>query len=190
LKLLSKQIIIVIALFANIEVLAQIPSPEPCRSSKPRSTPSGLISKTECGTAATGYRDTIIVNGIPVLSDTRLYNESTNKERSIVIYSSGASNVETGCASRLYIADYSTAAAKVIAFGVKNACNEFQSVSWGENRSVISIKNNVKFIYENSKITLPLKGKKLYESIEPPHAGAGLSLEDAIPFAEDVPPPT
>jgi hypothetical protein len=148
------------------------------------------MNKTECGTARTGYRDSIIVNGVPVLSDTRLFSESSNKNRSITIYTSGASNIKTGCASRLYIIDYAAQPTKVIAFGVKNACNEFQSASWGENRSVISIKNNVKFIYENGKIILPSKGEKLYKSIEPPHAGAGLSLEDAIPFSEDVPPPT
>jgi hypothetical protein len=49
--------------------------------------------------------------------------------------------------------------------------------------------NNVKFTYENGKMTLPPGGEKLWHAIEPPHAGAGLSEEDAVPFAEDVPPP-
>jgi hypothetical protein len=131
------------------------------------------------------------VNDVPVLSDTRLFNEGSNKDRSITIYTSGASNVETGCAPRLYLLDLSLTPVKVIAFGVKKACNEFQSASWGDKRSVIAIKNNVKFVYENGKLTSPAKGAKLFEMIEPPHSsrGGGLTEEDAIPFAEDVPLP-
>lgn len=85
------------------------------------------MNKTECGTASTGYRDSIIVNGVPVLSDTRLFSEGSSKDRLISIYTSGASNVATGCASRLYIIDYAAQPIKVIAFGVKNASNEFYS---------------------------------------------------------------
>jgi len=78
---------------------------------------------------------------------------------------------------------------KVTAFGVKKACNEFHWASWGEKRSVVALKSNVRFAYENGKMTSPEGGEKLWKSIEPPHAGAGLSLEDAVPFVEDVPLP-
>ena len=69
------------------------------------------------------------------------------------------------------------------------ACNEFHWASWGEKRSVIALKNNVSFVYENGKITPPASGQKLWKAIEPPHAGSGLAEEDAIGFAEDVPLP-
>lgn len=78
---------------------------------------------------------------------------------------------------------------KVTAFGVKKACNEFHWASWNEKRSVLSLKNNVKFVYENGKMTLPASGEKLWKAIEPPHAGAGLDLQDAVAFSEDVPLP-
>jgi hypothetical protein len=75
----------------------------------------------------------------------------------------------------------------VIAFGVKKACNEFQWASWGEKRSVVALKNNVKFVYENGTVKLPKAGETLWNAIEPPHAGPGLSEEEAIPFAEELP---
>ena len=54
---------------------------------------------------------------------------------------------------------------------------------------MLSLKDNVKFVYENGKMTLPASGEKLWQAIEPPHAGAGLDLQDAVAFSEDVPMP-
>lgn len=48
------------------------------------------------------------------------------------------------------------------------------------------VKKNVSFVYENGKIVLPAQGEKLRNSIEPPHAGPGFKMEDAIPFAEEL----
>ena len=110
------------------------------------------------------------------------------KTRTYWVYS-GKALAETGCPDRLYLIDLSMKPAKVIAFGVKKACNEFHWASWGDKRSVIALKNNVSFVYENGRITPPASGKKLWKAIEPPHAGSGLAEEDAIGFAEDVPLP-
>lgn len=187
--MLIKYVAVIASLVVGVNAFSQSNEAVSCRSSKPRTTPYGVVYKTECGSAAIGYRDSINVNDIPILSDTRLFNEGSNKDRSITIYTSGASNVETGCAPRLYLLDLSMTPVKVIAFGVKKACNEFHWASWGEKRSVIALKNNVKFTYENGKMTLPASGEKLWKAIEPPHAGAGLAEEDAIAFAEEVPLP-
>lgn len=141
-----------------------------------------------CKTPTNEYTETINLNGIAVLSDTHLYEDDSNKDRSIRIYTSGASNAETGCAPRLYLLDLSMQPTKAIAFGVKNACNEFQWASWGTKRSVIALKNNVKFTYQQGKITPPKSGSALFKSIEPPHSsvGGGLTEENAIPFVQDV----
>jgi hypothetical protein len=162
---------------------------EICKPGRPVKTPVGELVTTRC-TDAQKYptKKYISLSCVKILESSYLSEQSFNAERTYWIFRGNAMQ-DTACPDRLYLIDITISPVKVIAFGVKSACNEFQSASWGEKRSVISIKNNVKFIYENGKITLPLKGKILFESIEPPHAGAGLSLEDAIPFAEDVPPP-
>lgn len=175
-------------LFFASGCLAQSTRIDNCSTSKSKITPYGEISRTECGTVAAGHREMINVNGIPVLTDVHLYDEDSNKDRSIRVYTSGAKNIETGCAPRLYLLDLSTKPVKVIAFGVKNACNEFHWASWGVQRSVIALKHNVKFTYENGKMILPTADEKLLKTIEPPHSsiGGGLPPENAIPFADDV----
>lgn len=159
-----------------------------CETTKPRVTSFGSISRTECGTARSGYRYSVNVDGLPVLSDTYLSRQDFDEKLGIWIYR-GDSLQETGCPDRLYLIDLSKKPVTVIAFGVKKACNEFHWASWGKTRSVIALKNNVKFTYENGKMILPATGETLWKAIEPPHAGTGLGLEDAIPFAEDVPLP-
>lgn len=158
-----------------------------CESSKPKTKPYGVVFKTECTVDGIAVRDSINLNGAPVLSDVRLYSEDANKTGSIRIYTSGANNPSTGCAPKLYLLDMSSSPTKVFAFGVRKACNEFHWASWGNKRSVIALKNNVSFIYEKGKLTPPASGEKLWKSIEPPHAGAGLSQEDAVGFVEEVP---
>lgn len=154
-------------------------------------TPYGEIVRFQCGTAASGYRETIMVNGSPVLADTHLYDEDSNKDHSIRIYASGTSDVNTGCAPMLYLLDISMKPAKVIAFGVKSACNEFHWASWGAKRSVIALKKNVEFVYENGKLSPPSRGEKLFKGIEPPRSsvGGGMTEESAIPFVKEVPLP-
>lgn len=161
-------------------------SVEDCNRSKAKTYPFGEVYRSQCGTAKTGYRDTIYLNGSALLSDSQLLDDDSNADRSIRIYTSGESSPQTGCAPRLYLVDFSTKPAKVIAFGVKKACNEFHWASWGDKRSVTALKKNVKFVYENGVMTLPNGGRSLWKAIEPPHAGQGLSEEDAIPFAEEV----
>ncbi|MES2116809.1 MAG: hypothetical protein V4578_16730 [Pseudomonadota bacterium] len=160
-----------------------------CETAPPLRTQHGVITKTDCGTAAKGYKQTFSVDGTAVLTDTQLFNEARDDSRTKWVFSSGKTHPETGCPDRIYLIDLSIKPAKVIAFGVNKACNEFHWASWGEKKSVIALKNNVKFTYENGKMTLPPAGEKLWHAIEPPHAGAGLAEEDALPFAEDVPPP-
>jgi hypothetical protein len=178
-----------IEVFAFVVIIAARPAfaapTGQCETSIPRKTAYGEISRTECGTAQTGYSYTINVDGVAVLKSSYLSRQDFNEKLGIWIYR-GESSDQTGCPEKHYLIDISKKPTKVIAFGVKNACNEFHWSSWGANRSVIALKRNVKFVYENGRLTLPTSGEKLWKTIEPPHAGSGMAIEDATPFAEEV----
>jgi hypothetical protein len=164
---------------------------ELCEKNRGFKTPYGRVTTTECTDLnGTPTRQWISLNDKKLLEDKILSADfAIEKTRTYLIFS-GKAKQNTGCPSHLYLIDLSKQPVKVIAFGIKKACNTFHWASWGENRSIIALKNNVKFTYENGKMTLPEGGEKLWSAIEPPHAGVGLKLEDAVPFSEDVTPPS
>lgn len=162
-----------------------------CTATKPRTTPFGVITFSECGSEQqAGYRYFVSVNGKKVLQDSYLSKEDFDPLYTRWIYR-GSSSPKTGCADRLYLVDLSTQPTTVLAFGIKTACNEFEWASWGDKRSVIALKHNVKFVYENGKLVPPRVGTKLFNSIEPPHSsvGGGMTADSAVPFVESVPLP-
>jgi len=170
-----------------VTVIAHSHAQDKCRSESV-DTSVGKLHHLICRNADREYTHTIFLGEQPLLRNAFLAEADNNKSRSIWVYVPQA-QLQTACPDRLYLIDLSQNPVKVIAFGVKKACNEFHWASWGEKRSVVTLKHNVKFTYENGKMILPKPGEKLWSSIEPPHAGEGLAMEDAIPFAEDVPPP-
>lgn len=170
-----------------LTVIAPSYAQSKCRSES-IDTSTGKLNHVICRNADREYVHTIYLGEQPLLRDAFLAEAENNQNRSIWIYVP-QSQLKTACPDRLYLIDLSQSPVNVIAFGVKKACNEFHWASWGEKRSVIALKRNVKFTYENGKIILPKSGEKLWNSIEPPHAGEGLTMDDAVPFAEDVPPP-
>ena len=89
----------------------------------------------------------------------------------------------------MYLLDLSNKPAKIVAFGVKNSCIEFDWASWGKRRSVIALKHNVRFVYEDGKMKPPKVDEKLWTSIEAPHGPASNVADDIVPFVENVPPP-
>lgn len=185
LHLINESIALLFALFA-----VACSAEEQCKNDRGVKTPYGRLIATECSDTK-GYttRQSISLDQQKLLEDKFLSGDvAIEKTRTYWVYS-GKPLAETGCADRLYLIDLSMKPTKVIAFGVKKACNEFHWASWGEKRSVIALKNNVSFVYENGKITPPPSGKKLWQAIEPPHAGSGLAEEDAVGFAEEVPLP-
>lgn len=162
---------------------------ETCKEDRPISTPNGNLVIAHCRDRERyPTRAIVSIDNVKLLERSYLSNQEFDKTRTRWVFR-GESREETACPDRLYLIDLSQTPIKVIAFGIKKACNEFHWASWGEKRSVIALKHNVKFTYENGKMILPKPGEKLWSSIEPPHAGEGLAMEDAIPFAEDVPPP-
>ena len=85
----------------------------------------------------------------------------------------------------MYLIDLTGHKPRVFAFGVKNACAEYHWASWGKKRSVIAIKENIRFTYSNGKLTPP-----------PSDFGDGIPLvrrysEDQRnwPFVEELPIP-
>lgn len=180
-------------IFLPILLLLQITgcaAKDTCESERGIKTPYGRITATECtDSKGATTRQWISLDEKRLLEDKKLSADlAVEKTRTYWVFA-GHPTWETGCPDRLYLIDLSRKPVTVIAFGVKKACNEFHWASWGETRSVIALKNNVKFVYENGKMLPPATGERLWKAIEPPHAGAGLGLEDAIPFAEDVPLP-
>jgi hypothetical protein len=179
---------VIVAVFALTSTAACSGEPV-CETSKPKARPYGDVSKTTCVTNNVAVRETINLNGRAILSDKQLIQDDINQGGSIRIYSSGGFDPVTGCAPRLYLLDMREGKSRAMAFGIKGACNEFAWASWGDKRSVIALKKNVAFIYENGKLTPPKAGEQLWKSIEPPHAGSGLKMEDAVPFVEELPLP-
>lgn len=162
---------------------------EKCKTGLGFSTPYGKLVSTRCSIDGVDKTHTLLLNDAKLLEDVRLFDEGGDKTRRLHVYTSGDFSAETACSKKLYLLDLSGSPPKVFAFGVKNACNEFHWASWGDKRSVIALKHNVKFVYEDGKLIPPAKGEALWKAIEPPHGGPGLGIEDAIPFVEVVPAP-
>lgn len=176
-------------LFFMLSLLLVLPesrAQEICKADRPIQTTWGMMATTACKDSQRHLlRKFISINGNKLLEDQNLFEEESSKSLAIWVFT-GKALTETGCPDRLYLIDISMTPAKVFAFGVKRACNEFHWASWGDKRSVIALKHNVKFVYENGKLTPPVSGEGLWKAIEPPHAGTGLAKEDAVAFVEEV----
>lgn len=162
---------------------------ETCEPNRGIRTPYGRLITIECSDAS-GYTTgkSIALDQQKLLEAKYLSADlAIEKTRTYWIFS-GKAVAETGCPDRLYFIDLSMKPAKVFAFGVKKACNEFHWASWGDKRSVIALKNNVSFVYESGKLSPPTSGEKMWKAIEPPHAGAGLTEKDAVGFVEEMSP--
>lgn len=181
---LKTYISLAIVCFLSISCSAQ----EICKFNRSKSYPAGEFKFGKCTDQDRNpLRSYLEVDGQIVLARSYLSESESNSTQTIRIYRDDAT-IETGCPANFYLIDLSQQPVKVIAFGVKNACNEFHWASWGDKRSVIALKSNVKFTYENGKLTPPAAGEKLFKAIEPPHSsrGAGLTEESAIPFVNEV----
>lgn len=175
--------------FLSIALLLQVAACSAqvtCKAGRAIDTPAGDLVINRCvDQNRQPVRRFVTVAGEKVLDATYLSDDDSDKERLKWVFRGDALR-ETGCPDRLYLLDLSSKPFRVFAFGVRKACNEFHWSSWGQKRSVIALKKNVAFVYENGKLSLPAAGEKLWNSIEPPHAGGGMTIEDAVPFAEEI----
>ena len=159
-----------------------------CETSAARKTPHGVVSRIECGNAKLGRHTTVLLDSTPVLSSTDLYKEDGDDNLGYFLFSREA-NPLTACPDRLFLIDASKRPVKVISFGVRGACNLFESAKWRLDRSVISLKKGVRFRYEHGTLVSPKSSVTLWQAIEPPHTGPGLAQDAALPFVEPVPLP-
>ena len=161
---------------------------EICKSGKGFTTPHGRFITTSCTDNGVQTRKAVSLDGQKLIEDSFLYDEAGDTQMQRWIFS-GANSTETACPKSLYLVDISFAPPKLFMFGVKGACTEFHWSSWGKVRSIIAVKNNVKFNYENDKLTPPTKDIKLISSIEPPHTGPDMDANKLQPFADELPLP-
>jgi len=163
---------------------------ESCEDGRRIKTPFGKMMVSECvDQSGHTIKKYISLDQSKILEDKYLSADLAADKSRVHWVFSGPALASTGCAQKLYLVDLSVSPAKVFSFGIKNACNEFSWASWGDQRSVIGLKKDVRFVYENGQLIPPKAGEQLWNSVEPPHAGPGLKIEDAIPFVELVPPP-
>lgn len=80
--------------------------------------------------------------------------QTENKAKTLFVLQS-ASDPKMACPAHMYLIDLTGTKPRVFAFGVKNACAEYHWASWGKKRSVIAIKENIRFSYSNGKLNPP-----------------------------------
>ena len=184
--------LLVIAFWLSLAHSADI-----CESSNGIKTPYGKFTKTHCSDDANSdkNREWVSLNEIKILQDRRLIVESFNKVKGIFIYnSSDLNDYQIGCDQGLYLIDLSFTPPKVIQFGVKNACNEFDWASWGDKGSVIALKKDVRFTYKDGKIIPPKDMEHMWSSMVIPVPRGKTSADQPypnyiIPYAKEIPLP-
>lgn len=151
-------------------------------------TPAGRLISNQCfDSKGVGTRRWFSLDGRRLVEDEYLSNDlALDTARLHWIYE-GRSLQQTGCPKQIYLLDLSVAPPKVFAFGVTAACNQFHWASWGKKRSVIAIKDNVRFIYANGKLAAPAADNDLYSTIKPTMFDT--PVEQLHPFARELPLP-
>jgi len=182
---MSKRLaIFLLTLLFQTGSFAESSNPIQCRTSAPGFTPAGKVYSRECGN-----RTEIYLNDKLILADDeQLFPNESSKDSLIAIYSGGTRDPVTTCRKSLYLLDFSKKPGKVISFGVKNACSNFEWVSWGTKRSVIALVHNVRFIYENGRMIPPKGGEDLWVAIESGH-GDPVDVDSITPFVKELPVP-
>ena len=171
--------ILVFALHISLSAFAN--SDATCHDATSRiNTPHGLLKEVTCA-AAPGSPQRYVTKW--VLENKTLLSaygplgwDISNKNNSLVILHQFD--------DRLFLVDLATDKPRVFAFGIKNASNEFHWANWGKKRSVIAIKRNVKFVYENGKLTPPKKDNDLFLTIKPTMFET--PVEKLDPFVEEL----
>ena len=160
---------------------------EICDAGGKTATPLGNLEKFICrdkGKSVSTYSVFKLANTAILRSPYPTTFQAENKPKTLFVLQA-ASDAALACPARMYLVDLTGNKPRVFAFGVKNACAEYHWASWGKKRSVIAIKENIRFTYNNGKLTPP-----------PPDFGDGIPLvrrypEDQRnwPFVEELPIP-
>lgn len=145
-------------------------------------TPVGIIERYVCGQGKI-YSTHFTLDGQMLFrSQDAISVETSNKNNSLILIEGPYDN-DLACPSRMFLIDLTGTKPHVYAFGVKNACAEYHWASWGKKRSIIAIKENIRFTYSNGKLTPPPAdfGDGTPVNIRPP------ADPRSWPFVEEIP---
>lgn len=159
---------------------------------KPRGrlvTPLGELSQIHCADhGKDGVDRWSLGNRVLVEGKAPLVAEAADARQGLLVLSAAADD-KTGCAANLFLLDLTGQAPRVFRFGVRNACNTYHRVSWGKQRSVIAIKNNVRFTYSAGRLIPPAHDAELVGRLEFSAYGGNPAFEQIVPFVDDIGPP-
>lgn len=128
-----------------------------CNTVREVQTPLGNLLRQECESQDKPNMavDQFILDGKVLISGAHpITFEDRNKEKTLFVIQ-GAYDPTLYCPTRMFLIDLTGDKSRVYAFGVKNACAEHHWASWGKKRSVIAIKDNIRFTYSNGKFSPP-----------------------------------
>lgn len=158
---------------------------EHCQDKGQLQTPKGALGRYECNVAGTNKSKISLKGKTLIIGEAPITLEAANKQNTLVVYE-GATDSNFACPINMYLIDLTGTAPRVFAFGIKNACAEYHWASWGKKRSVIAIKENVRFTYSNGKLIPPPAdfGDGMPLSRRFPEDG---KLKPLSPFVEEIP---
>jgi hypothetical protein len=182
-------------LYATLPMVA-VAAPEVCESGKGFVTPFGRVGQTVCTKDGLPTRAYFYLNERRVVEDKLLFRMARSDDRALWVFSAGSNHSANGCENRHYLVDVSMSPPRVFAFGINKHCTDFDWASWGKKRSVIALKDNLRFQYDNGKLTPPetfvRENGRLVpagKAIENSQAGKPATYDDGVFFVEEVPLP-
>jgi hypothetical protein len=120
-------------------------------------THQGILERQECkepnrpGPTISKY---VLDGKVLISGPSPITFENENKGKNLFALQ-GSYDPSLYCPNRMFLIDLTGEKPRVFAFGVKNACAEYHWASWGKKRSVIAIKENIRFTYSNGKLSPP-----------------------------------
>jgi hypothetical protein len=138
---------------------------------KPYITPKGVLELYRCGSETNGNEiGRVILAGREVFNEKNsLWITENNSEQSIFIYEGGNNRTSLigPCTGIQYILDIRKSNIKLIAFGIKNACNQIDKIIWKKDHVIINFNRDAKFVYSyaSGKMQLPKDDPDRYDPI-------------------------
>lgn len=159
-----------------------------CRQDDALPTANGVLRRLRCTDTEFPTIDRWELDGQLLLQGPYPIGRETRDDSKRLYVLSSASSPRTHCTENLFLLDLSTTQPRVFRFGVRHACNDYHWASWGKQRSVIAIKNNVRFVYANGRLTPPRHDVALMEKLQFSAYGGSNVFEEIVPFAEEITP--
>jgi hypothetical protein len=112
----------------------------------------------------------IVLGGKELLSESKsLWLSEHDKSRNIFIYEGGDNRTSLlgPCTGTQYLLDLRGKKPRMIRFGIQNACNQLEKVTWKKDRVVLDFRRSVRFSYSytSGEMTLPKNDPNTYDPI-------------------------